>query len=476
MSSGQSPRAWIWQVSVGVVASVIAGVMLLPINDAQRRAGSHPGTSEQITTRPPGETLVSPREAEPKPPSKPAAPHAAPSAPRANADDPRLARGSIALASVPSVLFQAERLESMGKMPDALQELQRGLASLKDSGADATAPEWQRLSAAIEALRRKMGSPESKATATFEPALDPRRLTAERAFPLDRVCEAAAFTPDGGKIIAGVEGNGVVIYDASATQELGRLTYPGQARERIVAISVSPDGTLVAGVTGKSDTYIWKLPATSSAQAIPPANNRWFVRDLSFDPESKTLARAGAWPSGSKAKVLLWNVAGGGEGPPLEGHEGWVTSTAFSPAGAYLASGSGDRTVRIWDTRTMQETRVLTAAHPVSAVAFSPSGQLVSCGCNPGAVQVWSVPSGVERSGFSGPRSEVNRVAFRPDERVLAAAGRDGKVWFWDVATGALISTLVVSDSPQITCIAFSPDSRLLVTCGRRGRVWSAPK
>ena len=36
----------------------------------------------------------------------------------------------------------------------------------------------------------------------------------------------------------------------------------------------------------------------------------------------------------------------------LKGHESWITSIAISPDGKFLASGSADKTIKIWDFKT----------------------------------------------------------------------------------------------------------------------------
>ena len=66
------------------------------------------------------------------------------------------------------------------------------------------------------------------------------------------------------------------------------------------------------------------------------------VNALSFSPDGSRLA------SGSDDKtVRLWDGATGAPISTLEGHSDYVTSLSFSPDGSRLASGSYDKIVRL---------------------------------------------------------------------------------------------------------------------------------
>jgi WD40 repeat protein len=53
--------------------------------------------------------------------------------------------------------------------------------------------------------------------------------------------------------------------------------------------------------------------------------------------------------SGSWDKtVKLWSIESQKEITTLQGHKHFVTSVAFSPDGKYLASGSWDGTIKLW--------------------------------------------------------------------------------------------------------------------------------
>jgi WD40 repeat protein len=96
------------------------------------------------------------------------------------------------------------------------------------------------------------------------------------------------------------------------------------------------------------------------------------VRSVAFSPDGTRIV------SGSGDKTLrLWDVSSGQSiGAPLQGHEGSVMSVAFSPDGTRIVSGSGDKTQRLWDAKSGQPIGAPLQGHenPVSSVAFSPDG------------------------------------------------------------------------------------------------------
>src|SRR5271154_4444846 len=79
----------------------------------------------------------------------------------------------------------------------------------------------------------------------------------------------------------------------------------------------------------------------------------------------------------------------------LEGHSDSVYSVAFSPDGSRLASGSNDRTVRVWNTATGQVKQTLKGhSNSVRSVAFSPDGSRLASGSDDRTVRVWNIVTG----------------------------------------------------------------------------------
>jgi WD40 repeat protein len=127
---------------------------------------------------------------------------------------------------------------------------------------------------------------------------------------------------------------------------------------------------------------------------------------------------------------------------------------AFSPNGQFLASGSGDHTIKLWNIQTGECCQTLVGhTSRIWSVAFSPDGQLLASGSSDNTVRVWEVNTGHCCQILTGHLALVWSVAFSPADRfaaglpsdmrpILASGSQDETIKFWDVQTGECLQTL----------------------------------
>jgi GTPase SAR1 family protein/predicted MPP superfamily phosphohydrolase len=120
----------------------------------------------------------------------------------------------------------------------------------------------------------------------------------------------------------------------------------------------------------------------------------------------------------------------------LEGHSQSVRSVAWNRDGSRLASGSSDKTVRVWDAVSGKETLRLEGHRDwVWSVAWNRDGSRLASGSDDQTVRVWDAVSGKETLRLEGHSQSVRSVAWNRDGSRLASLSGDS-VWVWDVATG----------------------------------------
>jgi WD40 repeat protein/serine/threonine protein kinase len=251
-----------------------------------------------------------------------------------------------------------------------------------------------------------------------------------------------AFSSDNQTLASAGWDNTVKLWDLNAPQG----DTPAQRRtidcgtRRVTSIGFSPDGRLLA--LGQHNGITIYEPATGR-EAHPFKETPAPVPGLAFSPDGRRLVSAGA----SDPALKVWDVTG--EKPIFEirHYSNPNATVAVSPDGRRIASAgrdqaAGDHTVKVWDVnwhaKTHAEFRTLKGhAGYVWKVAFSPDGRYLASGSWDSTVKVWDLEAAeaAEPVTLHGHAGFIQSLAFSPDGRLLASAGGyvgHGEVKVWD--------------------------------------------
>jgi len=155
-----------------------------------------------------------------------------------------------------------------------------------------------------------------------------------------------------------------------------------------------------------------------------------------------------------------------------------VNSCWLTVDGASSLAGGGDGSLRLFETSTGVEERVL-AGHGsgVTSVAASDNGLWLASAGRDSWVRVWDTGDGVCRHEFEGHEGTVQAVTFDPDGHSVISAGDDGTIRLWPLDQMALPELLGRSED-AVTALAISADGRFVVSGGWDSQVtvWNLPR
>ena len=290
----------------------------------------------------------------------------------------------------------------------------------------------------------------------WDPASGELKTTVERRGFVAFSQNSVAFSPDGQQVVCGIDAAnfGVWTTSGSLVKKLDQST----RIEDYGSAAFSPDGTTL--VTAGNDIRLWNT--TGWSQSAIYAGHSGSVVAVSVSPDGSLIA------TGCTDKTArVWDSATGKLRWILEGHSEGVVGLAFSALGL-LASASDDATVKLWNSTEGVLLRTLTGhTAKINAVAVTADGGTVISASADKSIRLWHSSDGANFRNLAGHTDEVRGLALSPDESMLASASFDRTVKLWRLADGALLRTITVADDyPR--AVIFSHNGSLVAFYGNK--------
>ncbi|MGB0563747.1 MAG: AAA-like domain-containing protein [Spirulinaceae cyanobacterium] len=235
-------------------------------------------------------------------------------------------------------------------------------------------------------------------------------------------------------------------------------------------VLVSPRRQQILVANGGGAVLYWQHESQTSSQTpgllqIPGG----FVHDLAISQDDQILFTA----SGD-GQVRQWQRRGASwQDQPVQtfrAHTVPVNRLVRHPEGTQLATGSRDRTIKIWQTDGTLHQTLEGHEASVGALAYSPDGRSLVSGGDDNQLILWDVETGAIRHRLTDPalttahQGAITKVMFDPARELLISAALDGTIKLWSLE-GELLRTLTGHEA-GVRSLLLTPDGRSLISGG----------
>lgn len=255
-----------------------------------------------------------------------------------------------------------------------------------------------------------------------------------------------------GSFAAKKEKNKQLLEEISAVQKCAVF------KNSVCPMDLHKNDEFIVSADSEGKVEIWSLNSNEKVIALPHQEG---VPIVVFSDDGKYVA-TGSYDS----VVRVWNSESGSLIKELKGHEQIVFKLAFSPDGSMLASASADDNVILWNLET-EEHHVLNGhMGDVWGLSFSPDNALLLTGGEDHLIHIWNVKNQKRVNTLTAHNGAVLSIEFSNDGKLMATGGDDYSVKLWSTVDWQVLKTLE-DDSYSIYDLQFSPDDKWLVSSGR---------
>jgi periodic tryptophan protein 2 len=266
------------------------------------------------------------------------------------------------------------------------------------------------------------------------------------------------YSPDSTRIITGADDGLIKIWDVSSGFHIATFTEHTSA---VTASAYSKRGNILFTSSLDGSVRAWDMLRYRNFRTFT-APTRLSFSALAVDPSAEVVC-AGSHDS---FDIQLWSVQTGALLDQLSGHEGPISTLAFTPDGRYLVSGSWDHTIRIWSVFNRSQTsEALQLTSDLLCIAVRPDSTQIAASTLDGQITFWNLNTSIQESGLDGRRDvsggrtltsrrtaastpgtkSFNAITYSADGSCLLAAGNSKYICLYSATTLTMIKKYTVS-------------------------------
>lgn len=241
----------------------------------------------------------------------------------------------------------------------------------------------------------------------------------------------------------------------------------------VKSVCISQDNNLILSGGADQNLKLWEIGKHESMRAVLSGDClRTFVGHqgevlsvcLSLDNQ---LALSG---SGDKT-LKLWETATGRCLKTIEGHENSVNAVCIFSDAKFALSASADNTIKLWNLETAECLRNFQGhTKPINSISLSVDNKLLISGSDDKTARLWNVETGECLQIFEGHSNKITSVCLSSNNQwAVSASGEEIKVWFldwelgdsqtadWDEGARTYLETFLKQHTPYAATL---PDNR----------------
>lgn len=294
-----------------------------------------------------------------------------------------------------------------------------------------------------------------------------------------------AFSADDSKLVSCSHDKTVRLWDVTSGDEILNRDIGSY----VMSVDYHPIEDRIVTGTANNKLAMWEIENNKLNQSWL-RNAHGFEGDtvecLAFSPDGTKIA------TGSFDRTIkIWESYSGDEIETLRGHFNTVVNVAYGPLSNRLLSVSREGVLKVWDSERQSESRILKGhTESVNAIAFSPNSRwLLSAGgsndfdVGPGSpsnsserphdysIRLWDLSSDTA-TVLSGHSDSVTDIEFNPSSSSnvwFVSCSVDGQILFWEEGKSEPSFSLIGHSGLPVNAISFHPNGKSLVSVGEDG-------